>query len=189
MKLNVLLYEAPKMDAPGLAPYLARLGAVHQVSDADEAIAHCESVAPNLIVVRAGLDAQDAARAVRAISPHAAGGMVIVATVGSTIENVVQFVRAGAHDVVPLGTNPQSWANQLTTSWRRISDTQDGHRDVRIEIGTRLRDAEMSIIQSTIRQMNNSVPKAAQVLGVSPSTLYRKFERAGLANDGFSVQS
>jgi DNA-binding NtrC family response regulator len=44
-------------------------------------------------------------------------------------------------------------------------------------VGMPLADVERLVIEATIRACGDSVPKAARVLGVSPSTLYRK--RAG----------
>lgn len=43
-------------------------------------------------------------------------------------------------------------------------------------IGRSLAEIERLVIEETIRHQNGSVPKAAAVLGVSPSTLYRKRE-------------
>ncbi len=44
-------------------------------------------------------------------------------------------------------------------------------------VGMSLAEAERVVIEATIRACGGSLPKAARVLGVSPSTLYRK--RAG----------
>jgi two-component system repressor protein LuxO len=45
-----------------------------------------------------------------------------------------------------------------------------------IPLGGTLRDIERQAIEGTIAMVGGSVPKAAKVLGVSPSTLYRKLE-------------
>ena len=47
-------------------------------------------------------------------------------------------------------------------------------------VGMSLAEAERLVIEATIRACGGSLPKAARVLGVSPSTLYRK--RAGWAD-------
>jgi len=44
-------------------------------------------------------------------------------------------------------------------------------------VGRPLAEVERLVIEATIRACGGSLPKAARVLGVSPSTLYRK--RAG----------
>ena len=44
-------------------------------------------------------------------------------------------------------------------------------------VGMTLAEIERHVIEATIRACGGSLPKAARVLGVSPSTLYRK--RAG----------
>jgi DNA-binding NtrC family response regulator len=44
-------------------------------------------------------------------------------------------------------------------------------------VGRPLAEVERLVIEATIRARGGSLPKAARVLGVSPSTLYRK--RAG----------
>ncbi len=41
-------------------------------------------------------------------------------------------------------------------------------------VGSRLADVERELIEATIRSCGGSIPKAARVLDVSPSTLYRK---------------
>jgi two-component system repressor protein LuxO len=48
-----------------------------------------------------------------------------------------------------------------------------------IRLGGKLRDIERAAIEGTIAMVDGSVPKAAKLLGVSPSTLYRKLESWG----------
>ena len=48
-------------------------------------------------------------------------------------------------------------------------------------VGMSLAEGERLVIEATIRACGGSLPKAARVLGVSPSTLYRK--RAGWSED------
>ena len=43
-------------------------------------------------------------------------------------------------------------------------------------VGSTLADVEREFIEVTIRQCDGSIPKAARILDVSPSTLYRKRE-------------
>ena len=42
--------------------------------------------------------------------------------------------------------------------------------------GLTLAEAERRLIEATLAQNSGSIPKAARVLDVSPSTLYRKIE-------------
>ena len=43
-------------------------------------------------------------------------------------------------------------------------------------LGLTLAEAERRLIEATLAQHRGSIPKAARVLDVSPSTLYRKIE-------------
>ena len=43
-------------------------------------------------------------------------------------------------------------------------------------VGRTLAEIERIVIEETIKTQNGSIPKAAAVLGVSPSTIYRKRE-------------
>jgi DNA-binding NtrC family response regulator len=47
---------------------------------------------------------------------------------------------------------------------------------VELLVGTPLADVERELIEATIAACDGSIPRAAKVLGVSPSTLYRKLE-------------
>jgi two-component system, repressor protein LuxO len=47
---------------------------------------------------------------------------------------------------------------------------------VELLVGTPLADVERELIEATIAHCEGSIPRAAKVLGVSPSTLYRKLE-------------
>ena len=47
---------------------------------------------------------------------------------------------------------------------------------VELLVGTPLADVERELIEATIAHCDGSIPRAARVLGVSPSTLYRKLE-------------
>ena len=49
-------------------------------------------------------------------------------------------------------------------------------RRVELLVGTPLADVERELIEATIAHCDGSIPRAAKVLGVSPSTLYRKLE-------------
>ncbi len=61
-------------------------------------------------------------------------------------------------------------------SARSWSPVQSDHLTdaVRPLVGSRLADVEREFIEETIRSCGGSIPKAARILDVSPSTLYRK---------------
>jgi len=66
-------------------------------------------------------------------------------------------------DMLPMEMTTRQHANQSSTPFDSL-------------LGRRLADVEEVIIEETIRQQQGSVPRAARVLDVSPSTLYRKRE-------------
>ena len=55
--------------------------------------------------------------------------------------------------------------------------------EVRIKVGTALRDAERELILATLAQTDGNRAKAARLLGVGRKTLYRKLEEYGVQND------
>ncbi|MGR3572217.1 sigma-54-dependent transcriptional regulator [Brevirhabdus sp.] len=59
-----------------------------------------------------------------------------------------------------------------TSLWRRRADDGDGGPSGMI--GRTLAEIESWVIEETIRQCNGSIPKAARILAVAPSTIYRK---------------
>ena len=48
--------------------------------------------------------------------------------------------------------------------------------DLDAVLGKPLAEVERLVIEATLARFNGSVPKAARVLDLSPSTLYRKIE-------------
>ena len=66
-------------------------------------------------------------------------------------------------DMLPMEMTTRQHANQSSTPFDSL-------------LGRSLADVEEVIIEETIRQQQGSVPRAARVLDVSPSTLYRKRE-------------
>lgn len=55
-----------------------------------------------------------------------------------------------------------------------LAEAPDGFAPVRGLVGRKLADVERELIEATISYCNGSVPKAAHILDVSASTLYRK---------------
>ena len=56
------------------------------------------------------------------------------------------------------------------------TDTTEGTLDLEAVLGRPLAEVERLVIKATLARFNGSVPKAARVLELSPSTLYRKIE-------------
>jgi two-component system repressor protein LuxO len=49
-------------------------------------------------------------------------------------------------------------------------------KPVELLIGTPLADVERELIEATIAHCDGSIPRAAKILALSPSTIYRKLE-------------
>ena len=58
----------------------------------------------------------------------------------------------------------------------QVSESEALRPEVAAFVGFTLAEMERVFIEATIESCNNSVPQAARILGVSPSTLYRKRE-------------
>ena len=84
-----------------------------------------------------------------------------------------------SHDMLPSNVlkggriiTPRPTQSRLPTE----ATQGDTHNDSGIPIGLSLREIEKRAIEDTITACDGSIPKAAEILGVSPSTLYRKRE-------------
>jgi DNA-binding NtrC family response regulator len=82
---------------------------------------------------------------------------------------VMRAAQAGAAAEGPVAEPAPDPAASLAAAVRRL-------------VGTPLADLEREFIEATIAHCNGSIPKAARLLDVSPSTLYRK--REGWARPG-----
>jgi DNA-binding NtrC family response regulator len=71
----------------------------------------------------------------------------------------------------------QRWGPKAPISRDNISTDPEISAAVDKLVGMSLAEVERVVIEATIQACGDSLPKAARVLGVSPSTLYRK--RAG----------
>lgn len=92
----------------------------------------------------------------------------------NVIRNVVVLNDGGA---VTLAMLPESLTQQ-TTQPARPAPTKDGPAPLELDglLGRPLAEVERLVIEATLARHNGSVPKAARVLDLSPSTLYRKIE-------------
>ena len=84
-------------------------------------------------------------------------------------------IGPGSRDVVEPIHGRRSYAPTLVTN--NVADlTSAPDRTLRSLVGTTLADVEREFIEITIEECDGSIPRAARVLDVSPSTLYRKRE-------------
>ena len=97
---------------------------------------------------------------------------------GNLLHKVVATydARLVAFDMLPVG-----FASQGRTSLGRAKDaTEDrfsferNSNAIHQLVGLQLEELELKFIEATIRAQGGSIPKAAEVLGVAPSTIYRK---------------
>ena len=95
---------------------------------------------------------------------------------------------AGAQPLAPQPTGPSAHAGAAeragNVTFGRFGPTGHGAREplaepremLRSLVGSTLADVEREFIEVTIGQCDGSIPRAARMLDVSPSTLYRKRE-------------
>ena len=76
-------------------------------------------------------------------------------------------------DLVPT---PGKWAGPTTVATARPADLTMGGL-----VGKTLAEIEREVIEATLASCGGSVPKAARILELAPSTLYRKMEGWGIA--------
>lgn len=87
-----------------------------------------------------------------------------LATVGRDVRDVVEPIH-GRRSYAPT---------LVTNNVTGLGDSSD--RTLRSLVGATLADVEREFIEITIEECDGSIPRAARVLDVSPSTLYRKRE-------------
>ena len=78
----------------------------------------------------------------------------------------------------PPGDNGNFRANPIMANALPAASAADGNAGM-IRLGRSLAEIERDAIETTIAQCGGSIPKAAQSLGISPSTIYRKKENWG----------
>ncbi len=97
----------------------------------------------------------------------------------NVIRNVVVLHRGGP---VTLDMLPDSLPMSVDMTTQVHATAQD-RAELNALIGKPLHEIERIIIEATLSQHGGSVPRAARVLELSPSTLYRKIEAWGNAQD------
>ena len=97
---------------------------------------------------------------------------VVVTSTGAKTAATGDAKRAPAFEFTPkaIGTNSGRDTGQNSTNPAPAIANQN---DL---IGKPLKDIERIVIEQTISGNSGSIPRAARVLGVSPSTIYRKME-------------
>jgi DNA-binding NtrC family response regulator len=93
----------------------------------------------------------------------------------NVIRNVVVLNPGG---LVTLDMLPQGLADAAGRTDSRLPDPQPvpDLPPIASLVGLTLAEAERRLIEATLARHGGSIPKAARVLDVSPSTLYRKIE-------------
>tara|TARA_R110002096_G_scaffold97378_11_gene217169 strand:+ start:394 stop:1836 length:1443 start_codon:yes stop_codon:yes gene_type:complete len=101
--------------------------------------------------------------------------------------NVIRNVAVlyDGHTVLPHML-PDDLDPDLQSANRRASPVHDAGPGTGIDdlLGLSLAEVERRVIEATLAMHSGSVPRAARVLEVSPSTLYRKLEAWGRKADG-----
>lgn len=82
-------------------------------------------------------------------------------------------VRPGERGAAPITAAHAEGASPAASS-PGVAPAQMDSTAIAALVGARLSDVESELIEATIRSCGGSIPKAARVLDVSPSTLYRK---------------
>ncbi len=93
----------------------------------------------------------------------------------NVIRNVVVLNPGGwvSTDMLPLGLAEEETAPLLSAPGVASPDTLPAVDSL---VGLTLAEAERRLIEATLAQHGGSIPRAARVLDVSPSTLYRKID-------------
>lgn len=93
----------------------------------------------------------------------------------NVIRNVVVLNEGG---VVTLGMLPANLAieNEANQSLPIVQSSDTSDPELEDLLGRPLAEVERIVVQATLVRYGGSVPKAARVLEISPSTLYRKME-------------
>ncbi|MBL4749033.1 MAG: sigma-54-dependent Fis family transcriptional regulator [Amylibacter sp.] len=101
-----------------------------------------------------------------------------ISQLGNLLHKIVAThdARLVAGDMLPVGFSSQGRA-----SLGRIKDATEDRFSIERNsnaihqlVGLQLDEVEQRFIEATIRAQGGSIPKAAEVLGVAPSTIYRK---------------
>lgn len=126
----------------------------------------------NLTLSTTGEQGIELLRKIKVLSPELP---VILITAWGTIPLAVEGMNHGASDFI---TKP--WSNaDLTAKVRRLLALSDDNRRKQHHIDT-LDDIERDAIVKAIRLSDGNLSVAAQKLGITRQTLYRRIEKYGL---------
>jgi len=98
---------------------------------------------------------------------------IVVLNDGTIVDLDMVPVRQHGTPNIHRAPRPATAAAQGASSRLRGADPAES---IQVPFGTTLDQAERHLIETTIDRCDGSLPKAAKMLGVSPSTLYRKKE-------------
>lgn len=113
---------------------------------------------------------------------------IIVITANGSMNIAVEAMRMGGADFLVKPVSQEKFSAAVHHAFAQLEQTtapdvrHDGAFDdrlgerVRPLIGLPFEKVERALIEATIQHCNGSLPKAAELLQVAPSTLYRKKE-------------
>ncbi|PIB24457.1 hypothetical protein BFP76_04430 [Amylibacter kogurei] len=113
---------------------------------------------------------------------------VIVITANGSMNIAVEAMRMGGADFLVKPVSQEKFSAAVNNAFAQLEQTaapdvrHDGAFDDRLServrplIGLPFEKVERALIEATIQHCNGSLPKAADLLQVAPSTLYRKKE-------------
>lgn len=147
---------------------------------------------PKVVLLDLNLPDRDGLELLQEMLLHDPTVKVIVITANGSMNKAVSAMRLGADDFL---VKPVADEKLLTSISQATSDSSDlnnlpeqqildmhvkqmqGSASVKSLIGLSLLEVERAFIEATIESCDGSLPKAAKILGVAPSTIYRKREQ------------
>lgn len=154
-----------------------------------EALLQFEDAAPEVVLLDLILPDRDGLELLQEFLIHSPQTKVIVVTANGSMAKAVEAMRLGAVDflVKPVAEDKliasvaeafAGYARAADLSPEVIADQKiekiQSSQAMRALLGLSLAEMERAFIEATIAANNGSLPKAAEMLGLAPSTLYRK---------------
>lgn len=140
-----------------------------------------------VVILDIGLPDRDGLELLSDILLRKPSTRVIVVTANGSMNQAVEAMRLGGADFLVKPVNEAKFMGAVhnaidqleqVTPEKAATATQTQKHDlatrVRPLIGVAYADVERSLIEETIAFCNGSLPKAAELLQLAPSTLYRK---------------
>ncbi|RME18285.1 MAG: response regulator [Alphaproteobacteria bacterium] len=148
----------------------------------DEARARLEDDAPDIVLTPLALGSEATVPIIEEALARPGPPRVLVLASHQEVERAVRAMRKGARGCLFLPLTAERLTAALAASLGQSPGPDDAPLFAAGLLGRSLDEIEERVVEATIRAMDNSVPAAARVLQVAPSTLYRK--RAQWAENG-----